>query len=342
MLAHVLKQVTARPYMGLVDNTKGNLNGNYGVRLSILRKPDYPYNWVTRLPFFLLLPLYSLKQAFFSKYPRVLVLEYGTYDAGHIQDLVKFATPKIAILTNIGPAHLKRHKTVEGVYMEKRALVQGAPSNGLVVLGSGHEFVQKLQEDAKAPVKIVNGRGITLAENITRVVCSHLGLPKEITEQGLKSFEPPKSRLSSFKKAGIEVIDDSYNANPLSMKLGLDTLADRKTAGIRTVGLLGGMAELGDLASQYHKEIGLYAKERADFVVGVGKGTQDYAPDRWFASSAECAENIFSILKSGDVVLIKGSNSSKMKLIVQALKSAPPPPSILSYQQDLANKRVAE
>jgi UDP-N-acetylmuramoyl-tripeptide--D-alanyl-D-alanine ligase len=319
MIAHVLLQDAARPYVGIVGKTPRSLNGDYGVRLSVLRETEYPDNWGKRIKLFLPLPYRVLKQVFSSKYPRVLVLEYGTFDAGHIKDLVTFAPAQIAIVINIGPAHLERHKTVEGVYFEKRALVQGAPPNGLVVLGSGHEFVERLRADSKAPVVVVDGRGIELAQNIARVVCKHLGLPENIIEAGLKSYEPPKSRLSQFTSGGITVIDDSYNANPLSMKLGLDTLADEKNKG-RRVAMLGFMAELGDLSQTYHQEIGAYARERVDFLIGVGDDAKHYVPDYWFRTSAECAAQLDTLVQNSDIVLIKGSKASKMAVVVKHFK----------------------
>lgn len=320
MLGHVLMQDAAKSYVGAVGVTAGNLNGDYGVRLSVLRKVIYPNNLWQRLRLLFLLPLEAIPQVLSANYPKVLVLEYGTYEAGHIQDLVNFAPPKIALLTNIGPAHLERHKTVEGVYIEKRALVQAAPLDGLVVLGSGHEFVSRLKADAKAPVVVVNGRGIILSQNMTRVVCQHLGLPGNVIEEGLNSFIPPKSRLSRFKVAGMTVIDDSYNANPLSMKLGLDILAESRSEGKRLVALLGKMAEMGEMSSHYHREVGIYARKRADLIIGIGKEAKDYAPDHWFLDSEECAEKLRPLLQSEDVVLIKGSYSANMRLIVKMLQ----------------------
>jgi UDP-N-acetylmuramoyl-tripeptide--D-alanyl-D-alanine ligase len=321
MIGHVLMQGTARPYVGIAGTTPGNNNGDYGVRLSILRKKKYPHNWARRLVLFAPLPLDALWKAFSRSYPRVLVLEYGTYEAGHIHDLVKFAPASIAVVTNIGPAHLQRHKTIEGVYIEKRALVMGVPPGGLVVLGEGHDFVSRLEADSKAPVVKVDGRGLTLAQNITRVVCRHLGVPHDIIEEGLKTFKPPEGRLNKFESRGILVIDDAFNANPLSMKLGLDMLAQEVPNGGRRVALLGVMRELGDQSSIYHNEIGKYAMERSDLVVGVGEGAQDYQPHKWFANSAECARELNTLVQPGDVVLIKGSHFSNMAVVVRAMRT---------------------
>lgn len=323
MLGHVLQQKAAEAYVGICGTTIGNLNSVHGLRLSILRKSSYNVtSWKGRLQLLLELPFRILRSAFDSRYPKILVLEYATTGQGHISDMMKFAPPHIAIVTTIGPAHLDGLKTIEGVYKEKRALVQAGFPTELVVLGSGHEFVSRLQADAQAPVIVVEGRGgIALSKNITRAVCEHLGLPDHIIESGLDTFQIPTSRLSRFTTKAMTIIDDSYNANPLSVKLGLDTLTEESSDGNRRrVAMLGRMAELGEQTSMYHREVGIYAKERADVVIGIGEEARDYSPDRWFATSAECADALGSLLKSGDVVLIKGSHSAKMSVIVDALK----------------------
>jgi UDP-N-acetylmuramoyl-tripeptide--D-alanyl-D-alanine ligase len=313
MIAHVLSQENAKQYVGTVAKTIGNMNGDYGLRMSILNVRYYPDTWFLRIKLILLLPIYVLRRVLFE-YPKVFVLEYGTYNAGHIHDLVKFARPNIAVLTNIGPAHLERLKTVEGVYLEKRALVQGVPENGLVVLGGGHEFVDRLIADAKAPVIVAEGRGLKLAEEITRNVCSFLNIPQQIVEDGLASYKPPKGRLSRFSADGITVIDDSYNANPISVKLGLDMLSAEQG---RRVAVLGKMAELGDMSTFYHKEIGEYARSKSDLFIGVGQEAIDYEADHWFENAQECSDKIKALLLPNDIVLVKGSASAGMSPIVE-------------------------
>jgi UDP-N-acetylmuramoyl-tripeptide--D-alanyl-D-alanine ligase len=108
------------------------------------------------------------------------------------------------------------------------------------------------------------------------------------------------------------------------MRLGLDTLADTTRPGQRRVAVLGGMAELGDNSTRYHEEIGAYARSRADVVIGVGDLAKAYSPDHWFADSRACAEEILSILSSGDHVLIKGSGSARMKTVVAKLRDSSP------------------
>jgi UDP-N-acetylmuramoyl-tripeptide--D-alanyl-D-alanine ligase len=84
-------------------------------------------------------------------------------------------------------------------------------------------------------------------------------------------FAQPEGRLNQLCLEGLTVIDDSYNVNPLSMKLGLDTLAETAHAGSRRVAVLGYVAELGDECVRYHCEIGTYARKAADVVIGVGE-----------------------------------------------------------------------
>ena len=320
MLAHVLGQEGARDIVGIVGATRGNQNGDRGLPASILDvslRGDSK-DFAKTLAW---LPWRALSQMRSKNYPRLLVLEYGTFDGGHLHNLTKVAAPDIAIVTTIGPGHLERLKTVKGVYQEKRAVVLAAPGDGLVVLGSGHEFVDRLRTDSRAPVVIAEGRGIELAENITRIVATHLGLPKQLIEKGLKSYKPPAGRQSRFKAGDITVIDDSYNANPLSMKLGLDLLAEDKNAS-RAVAVLGAMAELGDRSSDYHREIGAYAKERGITVIGVGDAARDYAPAHCFSNSVAAASNIREQLEPGDLVLIKGSHSANLKVVANALRPA--------------------
>jgi len=82
------------------------------------------------------------------------------------------------------------------------------------------------------------------------------------------------------------------------------------------------MSELGDDASRYHAEIGKYARDRADVLIGVGAPSRDYAADHWFDTSEACAAAIERMVQTDDVVLIKGSASARMPMIVDRLRGA--------------------
>jgi UDP-N-acetylmuramoyl-tripeptide--D-alanyl-D-alanine ligase len=321
MIATVLRHEDAKPIVGLVDKTLNNMNDDVGLPLTVLRYGKWIDGYVEKCMLVCLLPFRALSFAFASRYPKILVLEYGTHWEGHLHRLAKLAPPHVAIVTTIGPAHLERLKTLEGVVWEKSALVRAVPPSGLVILGQDHSYVSHLEREAQAPVVKVSGRGTALSQGITRAVCQHLGIPEGVISIALKDFEPPKGRLNSLKLAGLTVLDDSYNANPLSMQFGLDTLAETAEPGHRRIAILGFMAELGDESVKYHEEVGAYARSRADIVLGVGELAKHYYPDYWFDSSDACADQLEELLRADDCLLVKGSYSAHMDRIVKRLRA---------------------
>jgi UDP-N-acetylmuramoyl-tripeptide--D-alanyl-D-alanine ligase len=168
----------------------------------------------------------------------------------------------------------------------------------------------------------VDGRGIDASRNIARVVARHFGLSDDAVESALAQFEMPEGRLNRIDVGGLTVIDDSFNANPSSMRLALETLAETGAPGSRRIAILGPMRELGDETARYHREIGDYARRHCDLLLGVGDSAQDYGPDRWFADSETCAAAVHEFASPGDCLLIKGSASAKMGAIVTTLRAS--------------------
>jgi UDP-N-acetylmuramoyl-tripeptide--D-alanyl-D-alanine ligase len=313
MLAAVLSHPSAAQIVGAVGKTVNNLNDDLGVPFTILGFQDWP----TRLTMTLLsMPFRALALSVSPQYPRLLVLEYATHNNGHLHWLARLASPNVAVVTTIGPAHLERLKTLEGVVAEKSALVRAVPSSGLVVLGDGHDYVADFERATNAPVVKVSGRGPDLSRQITEVICRHLGVPPAVIAAALSNFHPPKGRLTRIELPELIVLDDSYNANPLSMELGLDALAQING---RRIAVLGTMAELGVEGPRYHAEIGRYARGCADVIIGVGDLAPHYDPDYWFGDSKVCGEEIISLIRPGDCLLIKGSASVQMDRVVEAL-----------------------
>ena len=181
------------------------------------------------------------------------------------------------------------------------------------------EIATRPPDDPRRP-----GRGVELASRIARFLAEELGVPEEVVTDALAQFRPPKSRLNRLRAGELHLIDDSYNANPMSMTLGLDTLRSEAAAGSRRVAVLGTMAELGEDAERYHEEIGRYAREAADLVIGVGELGRLYGPDHWFADSAACAEHIHTLVAPGDTVLVKASASVGLGQVVERLTSGTP------------------
>jgi UDP-N-acetylmuramoyl-tripeptide--D-alanyl-D-alanine ligase len=159
-----------------------------------------------------------------------------------------------------------------------------------------------------------------LSQNISREVARHMGVPGDVVEAALREFKSPQGRLTRLDLPGLTVIDDTYNANPLSMKLGLDSLAEIAAAGGRRIAILGGMAELGDDTPRHHEAIAAHARARVDVLVGVGELARHYQPDHWFESTRDCAERIDDLIGAGDCLLLKGSASVRLWDLVPKLR----------------------
>ena len=308
----MLSHPDARPIVGPVGRTVRNLNDNLGLPLVVLRFR----NWAgsrTRLAWWMCIaPFRAVKLAASPSYPRVLVLEYALSFDGDIPRLARLARPDIAVVTAVGPAHLEVVGSIENVAQAKGALARAVPPSGLVVLGRENPYLTRMTEEAKARVVTVSGAGRTMAENAARVVGDFLGLPGDVTEAALRDLPPLNRRLCFHHVGPVTLIDDAFNANPLSMKLALETLRNAAAPGQRTVAVLGYMGELGTAAETYHQEIGTVAHTCADVVVGVGTLARHYAPNHWFESARACADHVRDLLCARDVVLVKGSSSSKM------------------------------
>jgi UDP-N-acetylmuramoyl-tripeptide--D-alanyl-D-alanine ligase len=117
---------------------------------------------------------------------------------------------------------------------------------------------------------------------------------------------------------GIVLVNDCYNANPVSMRAALDHLASLDAE--RSVAVLGEMGELGPDSPGYHRQVGEHARAAGvDFVIGVGLPARDYDPDELVADPGEAAELLAARLEPGDVVLVKGSRSAGLELVAEQL-----------------------
>jgi UDP-N-acetylmuramoyl-tripeptide--D-alanyl-D-alanine ligase len=115
------------------------------------------------------------------------------------------------------------------------------------------------------------------------------------------------------------LINDSYNANPVSMRAALDHLASLSAAG-RRLAVLGEMRELGPDAAAYHREIGEYARERGvELIIGVGEHGSEYRPDQQVGDADAAADALAAALGPGDAVLVKGSRAVGLERVAEKL-----------------------
>jgi UDP-N-acetylmuramoyl-tripeptide--D-alanyl-D-alanine ligase len=117
---------------------------------------------------------------------------------------------------------------------------------------------------------------------------------------------------------GIVLVNDCYNANPVSMRAALDHLAT--LGATRTVAVLGEMRELGPEAPRFHREVGEHARRHGvDLLIGVGAPARDYEPDELVATPLEAAELLSATLEGGDAVLVKGSRAAGLEEVAEIL-----------------------
>jgi UDP-N-acetylmuramoyl-tripeptide--D-alanyl-D-alanine ligase len=283
-----------------------------------------------------------------------LVLEMAMRGAGQIGELTAIAQPDVGVIVNVGPAHLELLGSIEAIAAAKAELIDGlAPGASIVVpadepllephlrrelhtvrFGEGGD-VELVQAGVDGAVRIRSGgEQLTLypsfrgAHNLRNL----LAATAAAEALGVRHEGPLEVRFSALRgerralPGGVLLIDDCYNANPMSMRAAIDELAD--TDASRRVAVLGDMLELGEDAPRFHREIGAHAAARGvDLLVTVGPlaalMSEGFGPDaRSVPDAAAAAELLGGLLRTGDAVLVKGSRGVGLELVAQALGSA--------------------
>jgi UDP-N-acetylmuramoyl-tripeptide--D-alanyl-D-alanine ligase len=319
-IAAVLMHPSASSQAGRVRKSVHNMNDNAGLPLTVLGYDDWPRSRSDWLKILLHVPFRAIASVADRRYPDTLVLEYGAGWGSDVHGLARLAPPTVAVVTSVGPAHLERFGSVEGVAREKVGLVQAVMPEGIVLLGPDNEFADTMARASPARVVRVEGRGRALSDRLATEVGEFFGVDPDAAKEALRSCEGAPGRLQIREVGDITLIDDVFNANPLSMKLGLDTLAAAARPGRRRVAVLGGMGELGEHTAEYHAHIAEYARRTSDIIVGVDTLAKRYAADIWYADSAACALALGDWLRHGDCVLVKGSHSANLRPVANAIE----------------------
>ena len=296
------------------------------------------------------------------------VLELGTNNPGEIARLAEICSPDIGVLTNIGPAHLEGLGSIDGVMQEKgdllRSLAPGAKAilnaddprviglaadtNAQVILyGLSHEATIRA-EDIDETEHTISFRLIYAGESISvhlnspgrfmvsnalaaAAVGHQIGLSGKTVKTGLEAFKPVAGRLNiQHLPGGIHLIDDTYNANPESVKAAVATLNTMR-AGARGIVVVGDMLELGALAQSLHRDVGadaalagisrIYA--HGEFAAEVRAGAHDKGMqpgDTFEGSHEDIVEDLKYRLQPGDWLLVKGSRGMAMEKVVRKLQ----------------------
>jgi UDP-N-acetylmuramoyl-tripeptide--D-alanyl-D-alanine ligase len=285
----------------------------------------------------------------------IVVAEMGMRGLGQIAELCGPARPDVGVITAIGPVHLELLGTVERVAEAKAELVAALPPGGTAVLPvDAPELEPFLQRDDVELVRFGPGGDVALARFEPPLLAaevrgtpveldvpftadhharnalaalgaySALGLPLERAGEGAGAISFSRLRGEETElPGGALLIDDSWNANPVSMRAALEYLV-RRAAGRRTIAVLGEMAELGEGSEGFHAGIGAAAAELGiDVVVAVGGGLAARYGGLPAATPAEAAGLLRELLEPGDVVLVKGSRVARLETVAEALVGAP-------------------
>lgn len=312
--------------------TQGNLNNDIGVPLTLLR-------------------LGAAHQA--------AVVEMGMNHPGEIAYLADIARPTVALVNNAQREHLEFMHTVEAVARENGSVLAALPADGVAVFPAADAFTPLWRElaggrrcvtfgdagevrcasaqwqDGGWAVRIATPQGVfdthlSIAgrHNVTNALAATAcavaaGVPLDAIAQGLAAFVPVKGRSRAFSvraaNHGVTVVDDTYNANPDSVRAAIDVLAG--LPGPRLL-VLGDMGEVGEQGPQFHAEAGAYARASGiEQVFALGALSAHMAGARHFDDMASLIAAVRACLPEVGSVLVKGSRFMKMEQVVQAIET---------------------
>ncbi len=294
----------------------------------------------------------------------VAVVEMGMRGLGQIAALCETAQPEIGIITKVGPVHLELLGTVERIAQAKAELVDALPPGGTAIVPAAEPTLDPfLRRDDVHLVRVGAGGDVELREfaprgrgsriralvhgepvelelpvasrynaaNAVNALAAYhaLGLPLADAQRGAAEI-----RLSPWRGEEVALpgdgllVNDAYNANPLSMAAALEHLAER-AGGRRRVAVLGDMAELGSAAAAYHREVGVIARRSGVVaLVAVGELARGYldggvAETRWAPHARAAIPLVRELVRPGDAVLVKGSRSVGLEAVADALTAVP-------------------
>lgn len=312
-----------------VLKTEGNNNNHIGLPFTILRLKD----------------------------EEVMILEMGMNNLGEISFLTNIAKPTIAVITNIGTAHIGNLGSRENIMKAKLEIVEGL--SGPLVINNDNDMmhdhlkkIRKLNEvitfgidnssdymaydidgnkfkiDGKDFYSPIGNRAFIYNALTAYVIGRLCNVEVDKIKRGIKNLELTSNRLEyKESRLGAILIDDTYNASLDSIKSSLEILSKEKAE--RKIAIIGDVLELGKYSKDIHMEIGKeLLKNNLDYIVTIGietKYTDDYLANKGFNNikhfnkENESYEYLDGFLRKGDVVLIKGSHGINLKNVVNYL-----------------------
>jgi UDP-N-acetylmuramoyl-tripeptide--D-alanyl-D-alanine ligase len=266
----------------------------------------------------------------------VCVLELAMRGFGQIAELAEIAQPQIGVVTNVGPVHLELVDSLEGVARAKGELIAALPAGGTAIVPEDFPVSRDDIEVVRVgvPDAIRSGGRTSVGDVSFNFTALHqvqnaatalaaldaLGLPRP--ESVDVDFARWRGEEEELPGGGL-LINDAYNANPVSMRAALAYLAER-AGNRRRVAILGDMAELGRTGPEYHREVGAAASDLGvDELLAVGELARGYleggVPGRWAANVHEALHQLDDLVRPGDAVLVKASRAVGLEAVAAAL-----------------------
>jgi UDP-N-acetylmuramoyl-tripeptide--D-alanyl-D-alanine ligase len=267
-----------------------------------------------------------------------LVLEMGMRGPGQIAELTAVAEPDVGLITAVAPVHLELMGSIEAIAAAKAELVAGLRPGGIAIVPAGEPLLDAHRRDDVTTVTFGPGgdvdalpEGLEVAFTSAHMLRNTLAALAAARAVGVEPYGLLDVALSSLRgqrielPGGIVVINDCYNANPMSMRATLDDLA--ASASGRRVAVLGDMLELGPDEVRFHAEIGAHARAAGvDLLVAVGPRAAHLADGYGeliaVADAQAAAAVVPALLEPGDTVLLKGSRGVGLEVVARALEGA--------------------
>ena len=322
-----VKDIARALLPGSVHANRENLNTEIGLPLTVLEAPEGT---------------------------ETLILEMAMRGPGQIAELAAIAEPEVAVITNVGPVHVELLGSVEAIAAAKAEVLKALPREGTAIAPMDGGALEPYLSEAPSLLRFGSGGDVQVIESRVEAGVTHalIGTPG-----GRQPFDFPFAEAHNLENAlaavavgvalgaplaemadrvanigfsrfrgerlviddGIVLVNDCYNANPVSMRAALSNLAS--TGDGRRIAVLGEMAELGPGAAVYHREIGDCARAAEfELLIGVGEAARDYTPDELVGTPEEAAELLAAQLEPGDTVLVKGSRSAGLEAVAETLE----------------------
>jgi UDP-N-acetylmuramoyl-tripeptide--D-alanyl-D-alanine ligase len=275
-----------------------------------------------------------------------LVLEMGMRGQGQIAELTAIAEPDVGVITAVAPVHLELMGSIEAIAAAKAELVAGLRPGGTAIVPAGEALLEPHRREDVTTVTFGPGGDVEELPPGLELVVSGLGGRERISAHmrrnalaalaaaralGVEPTGALQVALSSFRgqrmhlPGDIVVVNDCYNANPMSMRAALDDLA--ASASGRRVAVLGDMLELGLDEARFHAEVGAHARATGvDLLVTVGPRAAHFADGYGevvaLPDAQAAAETVPGLLQPGDTVLLKASRGVGLEVVARALEAA--------------------